>query len=164
MAARHDIETIDARGTDDPALAVREMTGGRGADAVVDAVGMEAAGSKADGVLTATKLQTDRTHALRDAMRSVRRGGTLSLVGVYGGPIQMFPLGDLFDMQVQVRMGQANVLRWVPEILPMLTDDDPLGVGDLVTHRLPLERAADAYEMFRDKRDGCIKVVLDPAA
>ena len=164
MAARHDIETVDIRGTDDPALAVRELTGGRGADSVIDAVGMEASGSKADSVMTVTKLQMDRTHALRDSMRSIRRGGTLSLVGVYGGPVQMFPLGDLFDMQVQLRMGQANVLRWVPEILPLLNEDDPLGVDDLGTHRLPLERASDAYEMFRDKREGCIKVVLDPAA
>lgn len=143
---------------------VRESTGGRGPDAVIDAVGMEASGSKADTALTVTKVQMDRTHALREAMASVRRGGTLSVIGVYGGPVQMFPMGDLFDMQVQLRMGQANVLRWIPEILPLLDGDDPLGVDDLITHRLPLDKAADAYEMFRDKTDGCIKVVLDPAA
>ena len=164
LAPRHGTDTPAARGSDDPAEAVREMTAGRGADCVIDAVGMEASGSKADSVMTATKVQIDKTHVLRDSMRSVRRGGTLSLSGVYGGPVQMFPLGDLFDMQVQVRMGQANVLRWVPEIIPLLTDDDPLGVDDLVTHRLPLRRAPEAYEMFRDKTDGCIKVVLDPAA
>jgi threonine dehydrogenase-like Zn-dependent dehydrogenase len=164
MASRHGVETIDARGTDDVPLAVREFTGGRGADTVIDAVGMEASGSKADSVMTTAKIQIDRTHALRQSMASVRRGGTLSLSGVYGGPVQMFPLGDLFDMQVQIRMGQANVLRWVPEILPLLTDDDPLGVDDLATHRMPLQDAPRAYEMFRDKTDGCVKVVLDPAA
>lgn len=163
MAARHGIETLDAD-IDDPAAVVRDMTAGRGADAVIDAVGMEASGSKADTALTVTKVQMDRTHALREAMASVRRGGTLSVIGVYGGPVQMFPMGDLFDMQVQLRMGQANVLRWIPEILPLLDGDDPLGVDDLITHRLPLDKAADAYEMFRDKTDGCIKVVLDPAA
>jgi threonine dehydrogenase-like Zn-dependent dehydrogenase len=73
-------------------------------------------------------------------------------------------LGDLFDMQVQLRMGQANVLRWTPDILPLLTDEDPLGVDDLVTHRLPLSRAPEAYRMFQRKDDGCVKVVLDPAA
>ncbi len=99
-----------------------------------------------------------------EAMESVRRGGTVSIIGVHGGPVQMFPMGDLFDMQLQRRMGQANVLRWIPEIHPLIDGDDPLGVDDLVTHRLPLEKAADACEMFRDKSDGYIKVVLDPAA
>jgi threonine dehydrogenase-like Zn-dependent dehydrogenase len=162
MAARHGIETVDERGVDDPAELVRELTEGRGADAVVDAVGMEAHGSAIDTVLQTTKVQTDRTHALRQCMRAVRRGGTLSIVGVYGGPVQMFPLGDLFDMQVTVRMGQANVRRWVDDLLPLLLDGDPLGVDDLVTHRLPLEEAPAAYRMFQEKRDGCVKVVLTP--
>ena len=140
-----------------------EMTGGRGADSVIDAVGMEASGSRIDSFLQASKIQLDKTHALRQCMKAVRRGGTLSLSGVYGGPMQMFPLGDLFDMQVQLRMGQANVRRWTPDILPLLTDEDPLGVDDLVTHRLPLSRAPEAYRMFQRKDDGCVKVVLDPA-
>jgi threonine dehydrogenase-like Zn-dependent dehydrogenase len=123
---------------------------------------MEAEGSKLDAVMQATKLQMDRTEALRKAMGSVRRGGTISLAGVYVGLEQLFPLGDLFDKQVQLRMGQANVRRWTDDILPLLGDDDPLGVQDFVTHRLPLERAPEAYEMFQAKRDGAIKVVLEP--
>jgi threonine dehydrogenase-like Zn-dependent dehydrogenase len=99
---------------------------------------------------------------LRQALASTRRGGTVSVSGVYTGPVQMFPLGDLFDMQIQLRMGQANVKRWVGEILPLLTEEDPLGTDDLVTHRLPLERAPEAYETFQKKRDGCSKGVLNP--
>ena len=93
MAARHGVETLDSRGVDDPAEAMLEMTGGRGADAVIDAVGMEASGSRIDSFLQASKIQLDKTHALRQCMKAVRRGGTLSLSGVYGGPVQMFPLG-----------------------------------------------------------------------
>ena len=95
-------------------------------------------------------------------MGCVRRGGTLSISGVYGGPFPLFPLGDLFDKQVTVRMGQANVRRWVDDIRPLLTDEDPLGVDDLVTHELPLEQAPYAYEIFQKKEDGCIKVILEP--
>ena len=134
----------------------------RGADAVIDAVGMEAEGSKLDRVLEATKLQMDRTEALRTAMGSVRRGGTLSLSGVYIAMEQNFPLGDLFDKQVQIRMGQANVRRWTDDILPLLTDEDPLGVDDFATHRMPLDQAPEAYKAFQAKRDGTIKVLLQP--
>ena len=96
-------------------------------------------------------------------MGSVRRGGTLSISGVYVGLEQNFPLGDLFDKQIQIRMGQANVRRWTDEILPLLTDEDPLGTADLVTHRLPLHEAPHGYEIFQEKSDGAIKVVLQPA-
>ena len=161
MAERHGVETIDPGAVEDAASEVLRLTG-RGADAVIDAVGMEAEGSKFDSIMQATKLQVDRTEALRKAMDSVRRGGTISLSGVYVGLEQLFPLGDLFDKQVQLRMGQANVRRWTGEILPLLTDEDPLGVHDLTTHRLPLERAPEAYEMFQAKRDGAIKIVLEP--
>ena len=123
---------------------------------------VEADGSLADRVVTAVKLQTDRTRALREAMGSVRRGGTISLSGVYTGPVQLFPLGDLFDLQVQLRMGQANVRRWVDDLLPLLGDDDPLGTADLVTHRAPLEQAPELYRTFQRKEDGCVKVVLRP--
>ena len=163
MAARHGVETIDEDAVDETHEVVVELTGGRGADSVIDAVGMEAHGSILDAVLQMTKIQLDRTHALWQCMRSVRRGGTLSLSGVYGGPVQLFPLGDLFDMGVTLRMGQANVRRWVPEILPLLEDDaDPLGIGDLTTHELPLDAAPQAYAMFQRKENGCVKVVLHP--
>ena len=153
-----------------------ELTGGRGADAVVDAVGMEAhgspvaaAGAKGVGMLpdpVAKKLMTtvgvDRMAALQSAVDTVRRGGTISLIGVYGGMKDPMPMMTLFDKQVQLRMGQANVKRWVPEILPLLTDDDPLGVDDFATHRLPLAAAPEAYATFRAKEDGMVKVVLKP--
>jgi threonine dehydrogenase-like Zn-dependent dehydrogenase len=162
MARRHGAETVDFEEVDDAATAVRELTGGRGVDSAIDAVGMEAAGSKLDRVLQATKIQMDRTEALRTCMGSIRRGGTLSISGVYVGLEQNFPLGDLFDKQIQIRMGQANVRRWIDEITPLLTDDDPLGTGDLTTHELPLEEAPRGYEMFQNKEDGAIKVVLRP--
>jgi threonine dehydrogenase-like Zn-dependent dehydrogenase len=162
FAERWGIETVDFSEVDDAATAVRELSGGRGVDAAIDCVGMEAAGSKLDSVMQTAKLQLDRTEALRTCMGSIRRGGTLSLSGVYVGMVQNFPLGDLFDKQIQIRMGQANVRRWVDDILPLLTDEDPLGTEDLATHVMPLVDAPEAYAMFQEKRDGAVKVVLRP--
>jgi threonine dehydrogenase-like Zn-dependent dehydrogenase len=113
-------------------------------------------------ILQATKVQLDRGTALRSAMSSIRRGGTLSLSGVYAGPIQAFPLGDLFDMQIQVRMGQANVRQWTDEIIPLLTEEDVLKVEDLKTHTMTLDEAPHGYEIFQKKQDGAIKCVLKP--
>jgi threonine dehydrogenase-like Zn-dependent dehydrogenase len=155
---------------------VRSMTRGRGADAVIDAVGMEAHGSPGaaatqhvTGLLPSVVAETitqragvDRLAALYTAIDVVRRGGTISLSGVYGGMADPMPMRTLFDKQIQVRMGQANVLNWAAEILPLLTDDDPLGVDDFATHTLPLSEAAQAYEMFQKKEDGCVKVVFQP--
>ncbi|MBW3668179.1 MAG: glutathione-dependent formaldehyde dehydrogenase [Actinobacteria bacterium] len=162
MAQRHGVETVDFSTVDDITDALWAMTDGRGFDSVVDAVGMEAAGSLADSVLQAVKLQPDKLVALHNAMGVVRRGGTLSISGVYGGVFPAFPLGDIFDKQITIRMGQANVRRWVDDILPLLTDEDPLGVGDLTTHEVPLAEAPEYYKLFQEKRDGCIKVVLKP--
>jgi len=162
MAAMHGIETVDYSAVDSVRDVMLELTGGRGVDAAIDAVGMEAGGSLVDSVLQTTKLQLDKAHALRECMASIRRGGTLSISGVYTGPIQMFPLGDLFDMQIQVRMGQANVWRWVDDIMPLLTDEDPLGTEDLKTHTMPLDDAPLGYEIFQKKQDGAIKCVLKP--
>jgi threonine dehydrogenase-like Zn-dependent dehydrogenase len=177
-ARQRGIETVDLNELDGDQLVehVRELTGGRGPDAVIDAVGMEAHGSPvAKGMQTLTsflpdaiaqklmeKAGVDRLHALHLAIELVRRGGTISLIGVYGGEADPLPMMTLFDKQVQLRMGQANVLRWIPEILPLLTDDDPLGVDDFATHRLPLEEGPDAYEKFQKKEDGYVKVVLQP--
>jgi S-(hydroxymethyl)glutathione dehydrogenase/alcohol dehydrogenase len=141
---------------------VLDMTDGRGVDAAIDAVGMEASGSLVGSILQTTKLQLDRATALRECMSSIRRGGTLSLSGVYTGPIQAFQLGDLFDMQIQVRMGQANVRRWVDDIMPLLNDEDPLGTEDLKTHEMPLDDAPLGYEIFQRKQDGAIKIILKP--
>ena len=156
--------------------AVRDVTAGRGADAVIDAVGMEAHGSPvvetthkvvaalpdAVGKRLMTRVGVDRLAALHAAIDAVRRGGTISLSGVYGGMADPMPLMTLFDKQVQLRMGQANVKRWVPDILPLLTDDDPLGVDGFATHHLPLEDAPEAYATFQAKEDGMVKVVLTP--
>lgn len=158
--------------------ALHAMTQGRGADAVIDAVGMEAhgspiaaAGQKLVSVLPSAvgrKMMetagTDRTSALELAISLVRRGGTVSLSGVYGGTATPMPMLTLFDKQIQLRMGQANVWRWVPAVLPLLGDDDPLGVEEFATHRWPLEQAPEAYSMFQQKHDGAVKVLLTPGA
>jgi threonine dehydrogenase-like Zn-dependent dehydrogenase len=176
MAARHGVRTIDLRECDDLAAELRDRTSGRGPDSVIDAVGMEAHGSpfakaaqSAVGVLpdaAARKLMQnvgiDRLAALTTAIDAVRRGGTISLSGVYGGTADPLPMLQMFDKQLTVRMGQANVRRWVDDILPLLTDEDPLGVHDLVTHQLPLADAPAAYAMFQKKDDGAVKVVFKP--
>jgi threonine dehydrogenase-like Zn-dependent dehydrogenase len=162
MAARYGVETVDFGAVGRVRDVVLEMTEGRGVDAAIDAVGMEASGSAIGSILQTTKLQLDRATALRECMSSIRRGGTLSISGVYTGPIQAFQLGDLFDMQIQVRMGQANVRRWTDDILPLLTEEDPLGTEDLKTHEMPLGDAPHAYEIFQKKQDGAIKCVLKP--
>lgn len=156
--------------------AIRDITDGRGPDSVIDAVGMEAHGSPAASAAHAAtgllpkflgkKLMelggVDRMSAFYSAIDIVRRGGTISLSGVYGGSADPIPMLTLFDKQVTLAMGQANVKHWVPEIMPLLTDADPLGVDDFATHRLPLSEAPGAYEMFQKKQDGAVKVVLEP--
>ncbi|MCR6033267.1 alcohol dehydrogenase catalytic domain-containing protein [Nocardioides sp. zg-579] len=169
-------ETIDLDAVDDLAEEVRSRTGGRGADSVIDAVGMEAHGNpaaemaiKAVGLLPdkiaeplMLKAGFDRLAALHASIDCVRRGGTVSLSGVYGGAIDPMPLFQMFDKQIQLRMGQANVRRWSDDILPLLTDADPLGTEDFATHHLPLDAAPEAYAKFRAKEDGMVKVVFRP--
>jgi threonine dehydrogenase-like Zn-dependent dehydrogenase len=169
-------EVLDLREHDDLGDAIRELTDGRGADSVVDAVGMEAHGApmaklahQVTGLLpdalARPLMQTagvDRLNALYNAIDVVRRGGTISLSGVYGGMADPLPMLTIFDKQIQLRMGQANVRRWLDDILPLLTDDDPLGVDGFATHRLALEEAPGAYERFQRKQDGTIKVLLQP--
>jgi threonine dehydrogenase-like Zn-dependent dehydrogenase len=176
MARRHGIEPIDVR-DGDPAEALRERTDGRGPDSVIDAVGMEAHGSPMGKLahqiagmlpdamtrLMMDKAGIDRLSVLHNAIDAVRRGGTISLSGVYGGSADPMPMMDLFDKQIQLRMGQANVKRWIGDIMPLVEDDsDPLGVEDLATHKLPLDQAPHAYEMFQKKQDGAIEVLLQP--
>lgn len=176
-AAAHGVKCLDLRRHEkDLGDAVRELTDGRGTDAVIDAVGMEAHGNPvtkaaqwATGLLPDALAQPfmqkaglDRLGALYAAIDLVRRGGTVSLSGVYGGAMDPMPLLRMFDKQLQFRMGQANVLHWVPDILPLLTDDDPLGVDGFATHHLPLEEAPQAYADFQAKRDGMIKTLLRP--
>jgi len=167
---------LDLSAEDDVVETVRGMTDGRGPDAVIDAVGMEAHGAKLGklaqdmtGLLpdaVAQKLMqkagVDRLSAFHLAIELVRRGGTISLIGVYGGMADPLPMLTLFDKQIQLRMGQANVKRWVDEIMPLLSDEDPLGVDDFATHTMPLDQAPESYEMFQEKRDGAVKVLLKP--
>ncbi|MFI6242699.1 zinc-dependent alcohol dehydrogenase [Micromonospora sp. NPDC050795] len=177
LARRHGIEVIDVSQLSDVPGALIDLVDGRGPDAVIDAVGMEAHGSPvgklahaAVGVLPDKLAQAmtdrvgmDRLSVLHAAVKGVRRGGTVSVSGVYGGEADPMPLMEMFDRGIQLRMGQCHVRRWTDEILPLLSgDDDPLGVEDLRTHRMPLARAPQAYEMFQKKEDGCIKVVLAP--
>lgn len=176
-AAARGIQVLDlGRYGKDLPQAVRDLTAGRGTDAVIDAVGMEAHGSPvgkagqwATGLLpdaAARKLMEragiDRLTALLTAIDVVRRGGTISVSGVYGGAADPLPLLTLFDKQIQLRMGQANVKHWVPDILPLLGDDDPLGVDGFATHHLPLEDAPEAYATFQSKSDGMVKTLLRP--
>ena len=161
MARRHGVETIDFRDGDVPGR-ITELTAGRGVDAAIDAVGMESEGPAVARALQALKVKPDMLKALSQTFRCVRRGGTVSIVGVYVGPVPLVPLGELFDRQITVRMGQANVRRWTDDLLPLLREEDPLGTADLATHRVPLGDAPKMYELFQRKLDGCIKVVLRP--
>jgi threonine dehydrogenase-like Zn-dependent dehydrogenase len=175
--AERGIHTIDIGGLTSPlGDAIRDLTDGRGTDSVIDAVGMEAHGSaaaklaqQATGILpdaVAKRLMqtagVDRLSALYSAIDIVRRGGTISLIGVYGGMADPLPMLTLFDKQLTLRMGQANVKRWVDDIMPLLGDDDPLGVDTFASHVLPLDQAPYAYEIFQKKQDGAVKVMLKP--
>ncbi|GAB3144057.1 zinc-dependent alcohol dehydrogenase [Amycolatopsis stemonae] len=178
-AREHGVTALDTRDHKDIGDAVRQLTSGRGADSVIDAVGMEAHGAPvgklAHDLVTllpqpiaakiTEKAGIDRLSVLYAAIDAVRRGGTISLSGVYGGMVDPIPMMELFDKQVQLRMGQANVRRWIDDIMPVLTaDGDPLGVEGFATHKLPLADAPRAYEMFQKKLEGAQKILLQPAA
>jgi threonine dehydrogenase-like Zn-dependent dehydrogenase len=170
------IEVLDLSAHDNLPDIIRDMTDGRGPDSVIDAVGMEAHGSPVGklahqivgllpDVLGEKIMQTagiDRLNAFYLAIDIVRRGGTISLIGVYGGTADPLPMLTLFDKQIQLRMGQANVKRWVGDIMPLLDDADPLGAETFATHKLPLDEAPHAYEIFQKKQDGAIKILLKP--
>ncbi|MCW3038488.1 MAG: glutathione-dependent formaldehyde dehydrogenase [Solirubrobacterales bacterium] len=176
-SAAHGVQTIDVSAVDDIAEAVRALTDGRGPDGVIDAVGMEAHGSPIGKLAhtlvgfmpdpIAEKLMEnvgiDRLAAVNSAVEMVRRGGTVSLSGVYGGTASPLNLLQIFDKQLTIKVGQANVKRWVPEIMPLLTgEDDPLGVDTFATHHVPLTDAPDAYKTFQDKSDNAFKIVFKP--
>ena len=177
-AEMNGIKTIDLTKIDDNNLAdaVNELTNGRGADSVIDAVGLEAHGSPfgkfiqdvsalmpdAAAAKVFEKSGIDRLNALYHAIDVVRRGGTISIVGVYAGMIDPMPMDTLFDKQIRIRMGQANVRRWINDIMPLLTEKDILGVDTFATHRMKLAEAPKAYEIFQKKEDGAIKIPLEP--
>jgi threonine dehydrogenase-like Zn-dependent dehydrogenase len=177
IARRHGVTTIAAEEEGSDVVAeLKDITQGRGPNSVIDAVGMEAHGAPiaqlmqaATGLLPdrlgaalAERAGIDRLAALRTAIAAVRRGGTISLIGVYGGQADPLPMLELFDKGVTLRMGQAHVKRWVDDLLPLLGDEDPLGTEELATHKLPLEQAPLGYELFQRKEDGCIKVLFQP--
>jgi threonine dehydrogenase-like Zn-dependent dehydrogenase len=172
------VDVLDLRDTDELGDVVRDLTDGRGPDSVVEAVGMEAHGDTVGKLahriaalmpdaLEKVMMQhvgVDRMGAFHAAIDIVRRGGTISLIGVYGGMADPLPMLTMFDKQIQLRMGQANVRRWADDILPLLTDADPLGVESFATHRVPLEEAPAAYATFQKKRDGAVKFLFQPGA
>jgi threonine dehydrogenase-like Zn-dependent dehydrogenase len=177
MRARENgIEVLDISDQKDIGEALRSLTDGRGPDSVIDAVGMEAHGAPygkaaqqiaglipdAIAAKLIEKAGVDRLSVINAAIDSVRRGGTISLSGVYGGQLDPLPMMDLFDKQINLRMGQANVKRWIDDIMPLLSDEDVLGVEGFATHRLPLDSAPEAYETFQKKQDGAIKILLQP--
>lgn len=177
LARNYGVEAINLTDHDDVISLVRDLTDGRGPDSVIDAVGLESHGSALGAVIQRTAgampkpvaeriteiAGVDRLAALITAIQLVRRAGTLSIIGVYGGKIDPLPMMDIFDKGIQIRMGQAHVKRWTDEILPLLTDDvDALGTENLATHRLPLHDAPHGYEIFQKKQEGAIKVILRP--
>jgi threonine dehydrogenase-like Zn-dependent dehydrogenase len=145
--------------------ALREMTGGRGPDACIDAVGMEAHGSglvgKYDRVKQAMMLETDRPVALREAIMACRNGGTVSIPGVYGGFIDKMPIGSLVNRALTIKTGQTHVHRYLRPLLERIENGD-IDPSFIVTHRLRLDDAAEGYKMFTNKEDQCVKVVLKP--
>jgi threonine dehydrogenase-like Zn-dependent dehydrogenase len=157
-------ETLDYEAVD-IADALREMTGGRGPDACIDAVGMEAHGTgimaSYDRIKQMMRVETDRPMVLREVLRCCRNGGTVSVPGVYGGFVDQLPMGSLMNRALTLKTGQTHVQRYLQPLLEHVRrgDFDP---ERLVTHRLPLDDAPQAYKMFRDKQDGCVKVVLKP--
>ncbi len=176
-ARAHGVQVIDLEAHDDLAEVVRASTDGRGPDSVIDAVGMEAHGApigklaqRLAGFLPDAVAQkaietagTDRLSALHMAIELVRRGGTVSLSGVYGGAASPMPLIQMFDKQINMRMGQANVKRWIDDLMPLVADDaDPLGVESFATHHVPIDEAPHAYEIFQKKEDNAFKILLKP--
>jgi threonine dehydrogenase-like Zn-dependent dehydrogenase len=142
---------------------LKALTGGRGPDAAIDAVGMEAHGSMYDNIKQTLRLETDRGYVLRQAMRAVRKGGVLSVPGVYGGLIDKLPFGAVFNKGVKIKMGQTHMQRYMQPLLKLI-EDGKIDPSFVVTHRVPLSKAPKMYDIFTKKKKGCIKVVLDPAA
>ncbi len=142
------------------------MTGGQGPDACIDAVGLEAHGTTLDALVRPGRrrrlyLATDRPHALRQAIRACRKGGTVSIPGVYGGLLDKFPLGAAFAKGLTLKMGQTHMHRYLPPLLERIERGE-IDPSFVITHRVGLDDAPAMYQTFRDKQDDCIKVVMKP--
>jgi threonine dehydrogenase-like Zn-dependent dehydrogenase len=165
LARKAGADTLDYADEDSLLDALADETAGRGPDACIDAVGLEAHGFGAlaiyDRVKHAVRLETDRPTALRQAIQACRKGGIVSIPGVYGGLVDKFPIGAAFAKGLELRMGQTHVQRYMRPLLERILagEIDPAGI---VTHRMPLDEAPEAYATFVDKEDGCVKVVLSP--
>lgn len=153
-------ETLNANEVD-VVQAIRDMTDGRGVDVCVDAVGMEADRSLLDKVSNVLHAEVGSIKALKTAISAVRRGGFVSVVGVYGVPYDNFPLGQIFDKGISLRFGQSTPQKDIDELLTWV-EQRKVQLDDIITHRLPLEEAPHAYDIFNKKEDGCVKVVLKP--
>jgi len=158
-AATYGIEPIDFDKHDDPAAMIIEATANRGVDASIDAVGFEAKGSAVETALTAIKLEGSSGAAIRQAMAATRRGGIVSVPGVYAGWIHGFLFGDAFEKGLTFKGGQTHMQRYMPELLERITRGE-LRPEAIITHRLPLAEAARGYQIFNDKEEECRKVVL----
>jgi threonine dehydrogenase-like Zn-dependent dehydrogenase len=159
-------ETINSTDQPDVVEQLKELTGGRGPDAVIDAVGMEATHGHGvvhayDRVKQATRLETDRPHALRDAILACRPGGIVSVIGVYGGTVDKFPAGAWMNKGLTMRTGQCHVQRYIKRLYDHIVAGD-IDPSFVVTHRMALGQAPEGYETFKHKLDGCVKVVLKP--
>ena len=159
-------EVVNYEEIEDPTnFVLKDMTGGRGPDHVIDAVGMEAHGTgvydQVDRVKQFTKVQLDRATALREAILACAKGGTVSIPGVYIGFIDKFPMGAAFAKGLTFKMGQTNTQKYMRPLLDLI-EHGKIDPSAIITHRVPLDRAPEMYRIFRDKKDGCIKVVLKP--
>lgn len=158
-------ETLDYEEVDSVLDVLRDMTGGRGPDSCIDAVGMEAHGTTLDARLDKAKqsvrLGTDRPHVLREAIQACRKGGTVSIPGVYGGFLDKINFGAAFGKGLTLKMGQTHMMRYMQPLLERIERGE-IDPSRLITHRLDLDEAAWGYQTFRDKEDDCIKIVLKP--
>ena len=164
MAGDVGAETLDSL-HDDVFESLKDMTGGLGPDACIDAVGMEAHGAQIDywydKAKTVAMLATDRASTLRQAINCCRKGGTVSVPGVYGGFIDKVPMGAAFNKGLTLKMGQTHVHKYLPRLLKHIENGD-IDPSFVITHTVPLDDAPEMYRTFRDKKDGCIKVVMKP--
>jgi threonine dehydrogenase-like Zn-dependent dehydrogenase len=159
-------DTINFEETPDVVEALTEMTGGRGPDSCIDAVGMEADHGHGhihyyDRVKQATRMETERPHAVREAIQACRNGGTVSIIGAYGGFMDKFPIGAVMNRSLTIKSGQCHVQRYMRHLLERIENGD-IDPSFVVTHKLPLVQAPEGYETFKHKQEACVKVVLKP--